>query len=126
MVLPAPSPCPTLATIRQQAQQTFTVRPCLWQLKVSQALLKGDKDVICTAGTGMGKTLCFWLPLLFRPNGLQIVVTPLNLLGKQNVASLAKAGISAIAINSETATLANFSVSVKTQSGLMLTFLTGN
>ena len=44
----------------------------------------------------MGKTLCFWLPLLFRPNGIQIVVTPLNLLGKQNAASLTKAGISAI------------------------------
>jgi len=111
MVLPSPSPYPTLATIHQQAQQTFTVRPCLWQLKVSEALLKGDKDVICTAGTGMGKTLCFWLPLLFRPNGIQIVVTPLNLLGKQNAASLTKAGISAIAINSETATLSNFSVS---------------
>jgi len=111
MVLPTPSPCPTLATIRHQAQQTFAVRPCLWQLKVAQALLKGDKDVVCTAGTGMGKTLCFWLPLLFRPNNLQIVVMPLNLLGKQNVASLTKAGISAIAINSETATLANFAVS---------------
>ena len=117
MVLHTPSPCPTLATIRQQAQQTFAVRPCLWQLKVSEALLKGDKDVVCTAGTGMGKTLCFWLPLLFRPNGLQIVVTPLNLLGNQNVASLTKAGISAIAINSETATSANFSVSaIETQS----------
>ena len=117
MVLHTPSPCPTLATICQQAQQTFAVCPCLWQLKVSEALLKGDKDVVCTAGTGMGKTLCFWLPLLFRPNGLQIVVTPLNLLGNQNVASLTKAGISAIAINSETATSANFSVSaIETQS----------
>ncbi|KIM55781.1 hypothetical protein SCLCIDRAFT_133998, partial [Scleroderma citrinum Foug A] len=92
----------------QQAQQTFGVWPCLWQLKVSEALLKGDKDVICTAGTGMGKTLCFWLPLLFRPDGIQIVVTPLNLLGAQNATSLAKARICAIAINSETATLANF------------------
>ncbi|KAG6380519.1 hypothetical protein JVT61DRAFT_8683 [Boletus reticuloceps] len=60
----------------------------------------------------MGKTLGFWLPLLFRLNGIQIVVTPLNLLGKQNAASLAKAGIRAIAISSETATLSNFAVSV--------------
>jgi len=58
----------------------------------------------------MGKTLTFWMPLLFRPEGIQIVVTPLNLLGKQNATSLAKAGIGAIAISSETATPANFQV----------------
>ncbi|KAG1896740.1 uncharacterized protein F5891DRAFT_906803, partial [Suillus fuscotomentosus] len=52
--------------------------PCLWQLKVAQALLKGDSDVICTAGTGMGKTLGFWLPLLFHDGGIQIIVTPLK------------------------------------------------
>jgi len=38
-------------------------------------------------------------------------VTPLNLLGKQNVASLARAGIRTIAISSETASPANFQVS---------------
>ncbi|KIJ64213.1 hypothetical protein HYDPIDRAFT_71054, partial [Hydnomerulius pinastri MD-312] len=50
--------------IRECTQQVFGVRPCLWQLKVAEALLKGDKDVLCTAGTGMGKTLGFWMPLL--------------------------------------------------------------
>ncbi|KAI6103602.1 hypothetical protein F5141DRAFT_1217225 [Pisolithus sp. B1] len=48
------------------------------------------------------------MPLLFRPSGIQIVVTPLNLLGKQNVASLDKAGIHAISISLETVTPANF------------------
>ncbi|KIM61142.1 hypothetical protein SCLCIDRAFT_9509 [Scleroderma citrinum Foug A] len=61
------------------------------------------------AGTGMGKTLGFWLPLLFCLGGIQVVITPLNMLGKQNVASLAKVGIQGIAINSETATAASFS-----------------
>ncbi|KAG1889798.1 uncharacterized protein F5891DRAFT_900330, partial [Suillus fuscotomentosus] len=70
-------------------------------------LLKGDQDVLCIAG--MGKTLGFWIPLLFRINSIQLVVTPLNLLGKQNALSLAKAGIRAIAINAETASAANFS-----------------
>lgn len=101
---------PTWSEIRQRAQERFEVRPCLWQLKVAEALLKHEKDVVCMAGTGMGKTLGFWLPLLFRPGGIQVVVTPLNMLGKQNVASLAKAGIRGIAINSETATAASFSV----------------
>ncbi|KAG1902957.1 uncharacterized protein F5891DRAFT_893135, partial [Suillus fuscotomentosus] len=75
----------------------------LWQLKVAEALLKGDHDVLCTAGTGMGKTLGFWIALLFC-QGIQIVITPLNMLGKQNAASLARAGIRAISISSETAT----------------------
>ncbi|KAF8837391.1 hypothetical protein BDN67DRAFT_873341, partial [Paxillus ammoniavirescens] len=41
-------------------------------------------DIVCIAGTGMGKTLTFWLPLLFCLEGIQIVVTPLNQLGQQN------------------------------------------
>ncbi|KAG1793668.1 uncharacterized protein HD556DRAFT_1217435, partial [Suillus plorans] len=77
--------------------------PCLWQLKVAHALLKGDQDVLCIAGTGMGKTLGCWIPLLFHINNIQLIVTPLNLLGKQNALSLAKASIQAIAINAETA-----------------------
>ncbi|KIK18572.1 hypothetical protein PISMIDRAFT_45097, partial [Pisolithus microcarpus 441] len=75
---------PSLSNIRMYTQQFFGVWPCLWQLKVAETILKGDKDVICIAGTGMGKTLTFWMPLLFRENGMQIVVTLLNLLGKQN------------------------------------------
>ncbi|KIK73785.1 hypothetical protein PAXRUDRAFT_177473, partial [Paxillus rubicundulus Ve08.2h10] len=39
-------------------------------------------------------------------------VTPLNMLGRQNASALAKAGIKAIAISSETATPANFMVMV--------------
>ncbi|KAG1803247.1 P-loop containing nucleoside triphosphate hydrolase protein, partial [Suillus subaureus] len=85
----------------------FGIRPCLWQLKIAEALLKGDHDVLCTVGTGMGKTLVFWMPLLFH-QGIQIVITPLNMLGKQNATSLTKAGIKAISISSETATPENF------------------
>ncbi|KIO12248.1 hypothetical protein M404DRAFT_44354, partial [Pisolithus tinctorius Marx 270] len=81
-----------------------------WQLQVAEAILKGGRNVLCIARTGMGKTLTFWMPLLFWPAGIQIVVTPLNLLGKQNVMSLVKAGIQAISISSEMATPANFQV----------------
>ncbi|KIK18683.1 hypothetical protein PISMIDRAFT_45364, partial [Pisolithus microcarpus 441] len=101
---------PTLSNIRVQTQQFFHVRPCLWQLQVAEVILKGEKDVICIVGTGMGKTLTFWMPLLFRPDGIQIVITPLNLLGKQNVAYLMKASIQAILISGETANPANFHV----------------
>src|SRR5258705_13940267 len=101
---------PSIAEVRQRTQQVFGIKPCLWQVKVIQALLKGDKDVLCTAGTGMGKTLGFWIPLLFRPEGIQIIVTPLNMLGRQNASSLAKAGIKAISISAETATSTNILV----------------
>jgi len=67
-----------------------------------EAVLRGEKHVISIAATGMGKTLTFWMPLLFRPRGsIQIVVTPLNILGKQNVSSLAKAGFKGIFINAK-------------------------
>jgi superfamily II DNA helicase RecQ len=106
------SDIPSLGQIRSVTLQKFGVRPCLWQVKVAQVLLKGDHDVLCTAGTGMGKTLGFWIPLPLFCQGIQIVITPLNMLGKQNAASLGKAGIRAISISSETATTANFAVSL--------------
>ncbi|KAI5992437.1 P-loop containing nucleoside triphosphate hydrolase protein [Pisolithus albus] len=103
-----PRVLPSLSNFQTRTQPVFGVRPCLWQVRVAEEILRGEKDVICMAGTGMGKTLTFWMPLLFRPGGIQIVVTPLNLLGKQNVTSLVKAGIQAISISSETATASNF------------------
>ncbi|KAG1905441.1 uncharacterized protein F5891DRAFT_976372 [Suillus fuscotomentosus] len=55
-----------------------------------------------------GKTLTFWMPLLFDSTSVQVVITPLNLLGEQNVMDLKKAGISAISIHTDTATAHNF------------------
>ncbi|KAG6370627.1 hypothetical protein JVT61DRAFT_11253 [Boletus reticuloceps] len=107
---PSPTSIPTFPAIRTCTHDVFHVRPCLWQMKVVDAILRGN-DVLCIAGTGMGKTLMFWMPLLFRPDGIQIVITPLNLLGKQNVAALERAHIPAISISAETATPANFHVS---------------
>jgi superfamily II DNA helicase RecQ len=64
------------------------------------------------AGTGMGKTLTFWMPLCFFPAGhIQVVVTPFNLLGRQNVELLEKAGMMAIFIGADMATSEDFLVS---------------
>ena len=123
------SPVPSLLDIYARTYNVFGIRPCLWQIKVTETLLQGGKDIICIAGTGMGKTLTFWMPLLFQSGGIQIVVTLLNLLGKQNVASLARAGIWAIAISSETMTPANFQVSylvLTLNSSYYLSKLAGN
>ncbi|KAJ7309422.1 P-loop containing nucleoside triphosphate hydrolase protein [Mycena albidolilacea] len=98
----------SLAEIRAKAVEHLGHQPCLWQIKVVEAILKRDGDVICVSATGSGKTITFWLPLLFRPEGIQLVITPLNILGDQNVAQLAKMGIKGISITSETATYQNF------------------
>ena len=107
-----PANLPSLEEIRQQTLDAFHVRPCHWQLKVVEAILQGEKHIMSIVGTGMGKTLTFWMPLLFWPPGsVIIVVTPLNGLGKQNVASLDEAGLKSIFICGDTATAENFHVS---------------
>ncbi|KAF9473704.1 hypothetical protein BDN70DRAFT_816843, partial [Pholiota conissans] len=81
-----------LSDIRKCVQEAFGVRLCIWQLKVIEVLLRRDADIVSIAGTGMGKTITFYAILAFKAKGsVQIIVTPLNILGKQNVACLEKA-----------------------------------
>lgn len=70
------------------------------------------EEVVCMAGTGMGNAITFWIPLLFRSDGIQIVVRSLNCLGQQDVTSLAEVGIRAVSIGREAATPAIFHVSL--------------
>ncbi|KAG1889560.1 P-loop containing nucleoside triphosphate hydrolase protein [Suillus subluteus] len=104
-----PAEAPSFSAIREKLQNWFSKRACLWQLKVTDAFLQNDRDIICIAGTGMGKTLAFWSPLALQDTGILIVVTPLNQLGQQSVSFLEKAGIKSIPISAETASMANFS-----------------
>ncbi|KAF9496450.1 hypothetical protein BDN71DRAFT_1495271 [Pleurotus eryngii] len=81
-------------------------RACLFQLEAAISVYTGHDTVLC-AGTGSGKTLSFWIPLLMAlDDGLDapitILVTPLNILGQENAKELGLAGIAAVAINSET------------------------
>jgi superfamily II DNA helicase RecQ len=99
-----------LSQIRDRVERCFGYRPCLWQIRVVQALLKNNKDVVSISATGSGKSLTFWMPLLFIPDAVQIVITPLNILGKQTVETLGKVGIQAITITAESATVENFQV----------------
>ena len=50
-----------------------------------------QKDTILP--TGSGKTLMFWIPLLFNSDGIIIIVTALNILGDKNVTELEKLDI---------------------------------
>ncbi|KAF8319139.1 P-loop containing nucleoside triphosphate hydrolase protein [Amanita rubescens] len=73
--------------VRELTMKKLGKRPCWLQIQSALALYSG-KDVITCAATGFGKTLTFWIPLLMAMeegyDKLSIVVTPLNLLGKQN------------------------------------------
>jgi superfamily II DNA helicase RecQ len=74
------------------------------------------KDVLGCAPTGAGKTLSFWIPLLMAiedgEEKLMFVISPLNVLAKQNVQVLLDVNISAIALSSENADTENFRVSI--------------
>ncbi|KIP02702.1 hypothetical protein PHLGIDRAFT_78720, partial [Phlebiopsis gigantea 11061_1 CR5-6] len=92
--------------IRARAEEHFGRRPCHWQCKVCWLILERH-DVVCIAPTGVGKTLTFWLPLLFKPDGVVVVITPLNILGSQNRVQLEALGITAISLDARTATKEN-------------------
>ena len=103
-----------VARIREVVFQKLGKRPCWFQIQVAQALYMKQKDVIGISATGSGKTLSFWIPLIMAleegHDKMTIVVTPLNLLGKQNVADLQQAGITAVAISAENASPEVFEV----------------
>ncbi|KAH9855607.1 P-loop containing nucleoside triphosphate hydrolase protein [Lenzites betulinus] len=83
--------------IRGLVEKRFGKRPCLFQIRVARAIRERQNDVVAVAATGSGKTLSFWIPLLMAiedgEDKIAIVVTPLNLLGKQNTDILAEAGV---------------------------------
>ncbi|KAF8589053.1 hypothetical protein K439DRAFT_1305882, partial [Ramaria rubella] len=70
--------------------------PCDFQLHVGLALLE-PCELILIAPTGAGKTLTFWMPVLFNNGGITMVITTLNVLGAQNQRDLETAGIKATA-----------------------------
>ncbi|KAN0088366.1 hypothetical protein V8E55_005423 [Tylopilus felleus] len=111
---------PSYAQIQQQTEQVLHRRPCLWQIQAAHAILKGNLDIITIAAMGSGKTLVFWMPHLFQPHGIQIMVAPLNILGVQNVKSLEKVGIKGIlALSRDSATHENFQVIITNPEVLM-------
>lgn len=95
---------------RARVAEIFGFEPCLWQVKVSLASLRGDKHLLSISRTGSGKTLTFWMPVLLSEDGVIIVVVPLNILAKQNADQLNRVGISSIVLTAETATKSNFEV----------------
>ena len=102
---------PSREEIRNKAIEAFNIRPCEFQITDAIAQLQ-RKEVVTISPTGSGKTLTFWLPLLFNDNGIIIVITALNLLGAQNVMELAKLGLPAVNITADNMTSQLFTVCI--------------
>jgi len=104
----------TIKRIRDTTEAKFGKRPCWYQVKTALAIYEGQ-DVVGCAPTGAGKTLSFWIPLLMAQEDgkdkMSFMVTPLNLLGKQNVKALEEASLPAVAVSKETANQKTFKVS---------------
>ncbi|KAF9556245.1 hypothetical protein CPC08DRAFT_618589, partial [Agrocybe pediades] len=86
---------PTISEVRARTEQAFGVTPRLFQIEDTISQLS-KKDTITISPTGSGKTLTFWMPLLFNEGGIKIIITSLNILGDQNVSQLASLGIKGI------------------------------
>ncbi|EMD34258.1 hypothetical protein CERSUDRAFT_55318 [Gelatoporia subvermispora B] len=95
----------SIQRIRDLTEKKFGKRACLFQLNVARSLYEKQHDVVAIAATGSGKTLSFWIPLLMaledKQDKMIFVVTPLNILGRQNVEILGAAGISAVAVDAQ-------------------------
>jgi superfamily II DNA helicase RecQ len=113
---------PTLDELRSTVQNSFGVRPCIFQACSALAQLE-QKDYITISPTGSGKTLTFWIPLLFNDDGIIIIVTALNILGEMNVAELEKLGISATNVTGESAADELFKVLSLYSFNLLLSYL---
>lgn len=73
---------------RHELKNVFAARfrhePYEWQLDVAESVLLG-LDSVVIAGTGAGKTIPFMLPLLFKPEKLVVIISPLKVLQDDQV-----------------------------------------
>ena len=96
--------------VRAKVKDVFSVEPCIWQIRTALAFLQGEKHVISISRTGSGKTMTFWIPVILKPDGILIVIVPLNTLGNQNCDQLSRIEISSISLTAETASPENYEV----------------
>ena len=97
----------TIKEIQDLMETQLGNRPCWFQIQIALPIYN-KKDVNGTAAIGSGKTLSFWIALLMvledGEDRMGLIVTPLNILGKQTIQDLAGAGINAIVVSKENQT----------------------
>ena len=93
LVRSQPAP-PDLSALLQERFGFAAFRPL--QRQVIEAVLSGE-DILAVMPTSAGKSLCYQLPSLVLP-GLTLVISPLIALMQDQVRSLERRGISALAL----------------------------
>ncbi|KIJ42608.1 hypothetical protein M422DRAFT_229182 [Sphaerobolus stellatus SS14] len=99
---------PTYTEIRDVTHASFGIRPCISQIQAAAAQLEKKSGVVYISGTGSGKTLTFWMPMLFEEESITIHVTSLNILGAQTAEKLNALNIPAINLTAANASPAAF------------------
>ncbi|KAF8230222.1 hypothetical protein L208DRAFT_1207242, partial [Tricholoma matsutake] len=89
--------------VQIEVEEKMGIRPCIWQIEVVCKVLEGV-DVMTIAVTGSGKSLCYWMVLLYVKYGIVFLVTPLKLLGKQFVETLERNDLHAMSMTAANAT----------------------
>ncbi|KIJ23468.1 hypothetical protein M422DRAFT_275939 [Sphaerobolus stellatus SS14] len=97
---------PTREVIQDRVNDAFGCVPCKFQIEAAMAFLRG-KDVTLIAP---GKTLAYWIALLFNNNDMVVIVTSLNVLGEQTQVQLEEAGVKSIMLNKENVTKKTYKV----------------
>ena len=109
---------PPFCQIRDDTLRVFKVQPCIRQIEAAAAQLEKESDVVYISGTGSGKILTFWMPMLYEEGSITILVTALNILGKQTADLLNAVGMPAINLTGANADKEIFKVSI-----LLITFI---
>ncbi|KDN41306.1 hypothetical protein RSAG8_07575, partial [Rhizoctonia solani AG-8 WAC10335] len=107
---PGPTGTPDLSALDDEAlgellaKETLKhtrITPYPWQVRVAVAMIR-QRDVLCLAGTGFGKTLPFVMPLFLSVKCIAWIISPLNYIEEQQAESFKKWGVMAVAVNSNT------------------------
>ncbi|KAG2090508.1 hypothetical protein BD769DRAFT_1371631 [Suillus cothurnatus] len=94
---------PSVTDMKTIIHSKFSITPCTWQLQLALHQLE-RKNVFMISLTGSGKMFTFWIPLLFNDNGIILMVTPLNILGKKTHNEAKMLGFPAYNLSAENAT----------------------
>ncbi|XP_017775477.1 PREDICTED: ATP-dependent DNA helicase Q5 isoform X2 [Nicrophorus vespilloides] len=91
-------------TVLEALQQHFKFATFKSQLQQNAVMeiVKGENDVLVSMPTGSGKSLCYQLPAVLKPNKITIVFSPLLALIKDQIDHMLALKIRAASLNSKT------------------------